>query len=58
MPKRLNLTVPLGAVPLDPALSRAANTGRPVLLDTPDGPQARAFLAIADELLDRLAACD
>ncbi len=49
---------PLGAVPLDPALSRAANTGRPVVLDAPDGPQSRAFLAIADELLDRLAARD
>ncbi len=46
----------LGAVPLDPAISRAGNAGRPVLLDDPDAPQSRAFAAIAAALLDRLAA--
>ena len=46
---------PLGAVPLDRALSRAANAGRPVILDAPRSPQAAAFAAIAAALLARLA---
>ncbi len=46
----------LGAVPLDPAPSGAANAGRPVILDTPDAPQTAAFAAIAAALLARLAA--
>ena len=45
---------PLGAIPLDPAISRAANTGRPVLVEHPDSPQAAAFAAIAVALLERL----
>ncbi len=44
----------LGAIPLDPAISRAANTGRPVLLEHPDSPQAAAFATIAVALLERL----
>lgn len=46
----------LGAVPLDPALGRAANTGRPVILNTPDSPQVAAFAAIVAAPPDRLAA--
>lgn len=46
----------LGAVPLDPALSRAANTGRPVILNTPDSPRVAAFAAIVAAPPDRLAA--
>ncbi len=44
----------LGQVPLDLAISRAANTGRPVVVGAPDSPQAAAFRAIAAELERRL----
>ncbi len=46
----------LGQVPLDLAISRAANSGRPVVVTAPDSPQARAFGAIAAEVERRLAA--
>ena len=44
----------LGQVPLDVAISRAANTGRPVLVTAPASPQAAAFHAIASEVERRL----
>jgi ATP-binding protein involved in chromosome partitioning len=47
---------PLGAIPLDVAISRAANRGRPVLIDAPDSPQAAAFRAVAAEVERRLDA--
>ena len=46
----------LGQVPLDPAISRAANSGRPVVLIAPESPQAAAFAAIAAEVGRRLDA--
>ena len=46
----------LGEVPLDLAISRAANTGRPVLVTAPDSREAAAFHAIAAEVERRLAA--
>jgi ATP-binding protein involved in chromosome partitioning len=45
----------LGQVPLDLAISRAANSGRPVVVTDPEGPQAAAFRAIAAEVERRLA---
>lgn len=45
----------LGQVPLDLAISRAANSGRPVVITAPDSPQATAFHRIAAEVVRRLA---
>ena len=48
-------SVPLLAeIPLDPALSAAADSGRPVLITDPAGPQAVAFLQFASETASRL----
>lgn len=44
----------LGEIPLDSVVSRAGNTGRPVVLDAPASPQAVAFAALATALLQRL----
>jgi ATP-binding protein involved in chromosome partitioning len=44
----------LGTVPLDPALARAGDRGRPVLVDRPDGPQAEAFRLIAAGVTEAL----
>ncbi len=46
----------LGQIPLDIAISRAANEGTPVVVAAPDSPQAVAFGAIAGEVVRRLAA--
>lgn len=44
----------LAQIPLDPVVSEAADTGRPVLIVEPDGPQAAAFLALAAAVAGRL----
>lgn len=44
----------LGQVPLDIAISRAANRGVPVVVDAPESAQAAAFGAIAGEVARRL----
>jgi ATP-binding protein involved in chromosome partitioning len=46
----------LGQIPLDIAISRAANQGRPVVVAAPDSPQTAAFTSIAVELMRRLDA--
>lgn len=46
----------LGDIPLDPAISEAGDTGRPLLVSKPDSAQAHAFRRIATELRRRLAA--
>ena len=46
----------LGRLPLDPAISTAADTGRPLLISAPDSAQARAFRAIAAQLVPVLTA--
>ncbi len=45
----------LGRVPLDPALARAGDDGRPLVLAEPDGAQASAFGAIAAKVAAALA---
>jgi ATP-binding protein involved in chromosome partitioning len=48
-------TVPrLAEIPLDPVLSVAADTGRPVLITDPNGAQASAFVALAAAIAQRL----
>ncbi|HET8629603.1 MAG TPA: Mrp/NBP35 family ATP-binding protein [Thermomicrobiales bacterium] len=44
----------LGQVPLDLAISRAANAGRPVVVAAPDSPQTAAFRALATEVERRV----
>jgi ATP-binding protein involved in chromosome partitioning len=44
----------LAEIPLDPVLSEAGDTGRPVLIADPNGPQARAFVALATAIAQRL----
>jgi ATP-binding protein involved in chromosome partitioning len=50
------LRVPfLGEIPLDPAIRAGGDAGRPIVAEEPDGPQGRAFQALARTLLDTLA---
>ena len=44
----------LGEAPLDPAIRETSDSGRPIVASAPDSPQARAFIAIARRVLDRL----
>src|SRR5215208_2436264 len=44
----------LAEIPLDPMLSEAADTGRPVLITDPNGSQALAFVALATTIAQRL----
>jgi ATP-binding protein involved in chromosome partitioning len=44
----------LAEIPLDPDLSEAADTGRPVLITDPTGSQARAFVALAEAIAQQL----
>ena len=44
----------LGEAPLDPAIRETSDGGRPIVASAPDSPQARAFVAIARRVLDRL----
>jgi ATP-binding protein involved in chromosome partitioning len=37
----------LGEIPLDPEVRIAGDAGRPVMIEHPDGPQAKAFQAVA-----------
>jgi ATP-binding protein involved in chromosome partitioning len=37
----------IGEVPLEPAVSEGGDTGRPVVISTPDSPAAQAFRALA-----------
>ncbi|MBI4922333.1 MAG: Mrp/NBP35 family ATP-binding protein [Devosia nanyangense] len=43
----------LGEIPLDMAIRETSDAGRPVVATDPDGPQAKAFRAIAREILSR-----
>jgi ATP-binding protein involved in chromosome partitioning len=45
----------LAEIPLDPLLSAAADSGRPVMVTHPDAPQATAFLDLAAAVASRLA---
>jgi ATP-binding protein involved in chromosome partitioning len=49
------LGVPLfGSIPLDPALMRASDSGRPLGVISPDCAQAQAFLRLAQDVAARL----
>ncbi len=44
----------LGRLPIDPAVARAAETGRPLLAADPDSPPARAFRQLASVIIEAL----
>ena len=44
----------LGEVPLDPNVRELSDKGTPPVVAAPDSPQAKAFFAIADKLLEKL----
>jgi ATP-binding protein involved in chromosome partitioning len=46
----------LGAVPMDPSVTAAGDTGRPSILLEPDSAQAEAFRAIAGRVAARISA--
>ncbi len=43
----------LGQIPLDTRVREAGDAGRPIVLDTPDAPAAKALTAVADRLAVR-----
>jgi ATP-binding protein involved in chromosome partitioning len=43
----------LGQIPLDTRVREAGDAGRPIVLDTPDAPAAKALTAVADRLAIR-----
>jgi ATP-binding protein involved in chromosome partitioning len=46
----------LGEIPLDPAVSEAGDSGRPLLISQPASPQAAAFRSVAALVAERLRA--
>ena len=45
----------LGSIPLDPAVVAGGDSGKPVVIDRPDSPTARAFQDVAREIADRVS---
>jgi ATP-binding protein involved in chromosome partitioning len=46
----------LGQIPIDPRVREGADAGRPIVLEAPDSPVAKAFEEIAQRVMDRLSA--
>ena len=46
----------LGEIPLDIAIRKSSDDGRPIVVSDPDGAHATAYRDIADRILDRLEA--
>ncbi len=44
----------LAEIPIEPSISEAADTGRPLLVTDPDGAQSRIFLELAAAIAERL----
>jgi ATP-binding protein involved in chromosome partitioning len=44
----------LAEIPIDPAMSEAADTGRPLVVSDPDSPQAQLFLTLATAVTARI----
>lgn len=45
----------LGRIPIDPRVREGADAGRPIVLETPDAPVAKAFEEMAQRVMDRLS---
>ena len=46
----------LGEIPLDMVIRETSDGGRPIVVSQPDNPHARAFVAIAERIRDKLGA--
>ncbi len=44
----------LGQIPLNPSIRQGGDSGIPVVISDPDGPEARVFFAMADKILQSL----
>jgi ATP-binding protein involved in chromosome partitioning len=54
-----NLDVPfLGEIPLLPRIREMSDAGTPVMVESPDGPEAKAFLAVAEKVAAALKTAD
>jgi ATP-binding protein involved in chromosome partitioning len=54
-----NLGVPfLGEIPLLPKIREMSDAGTPVMVESPDGPEAKAFAAIAEKVMTTLKTAD
>ncbi len=45
----------LGGIPLDPAIAEGGDSGRPIVVEDPDGPHGAAFARVAEAVLEALA---
>ena len=48
----------LGEIPLLPRIRETSDAGTPVVVEDPDGPEARAFLAVAEKVAAALKSAD
>jgi ATP-binding protein involved in chromosome partitioning len=48
----------LGEIPLLPRVRETSDAGTPVMAEDPDGPEAKAFLAVAEKVADALRTAD
>ncbi|MEE2788133.1 MAG: Mrp/NBP35 family ATP-binding protein [Myxococcota bacterium] len=46
----------LARIPLDHGIQRGSDEGKPIVVQAPDGPQASAFLALADIVIEKCPA--
>lgn len=44
----------LGEIPLDMAIRQNADTGKPIIVSTPDSPHSQAYLDIAQKIIQRI----
>jgi len=44
----------VASIPIEPAVSRGGDTGKPVVVEHPDSPAALAFTAVADRIVTEL----
>jgi ATP-binding protein involved in chromosome partitioning len=45
----------LGEIPLVPAIRETSDAGTPIVAKSPDGPEAKAFLALAETVAAQIA---
>ena len=48
----------LGEIPLDMAIREGGDTGKPITIADPDSPHSKAFLAIADQVCEKVQALE
>jgi ATP-binding protein involved in chromosome partitioning len=45
----------LGEIPLVPAIRETSDAGTPIVVSAPNGPEARAFIAVAERVAEKLS---